>query len=42
VAYTVHASATVGSIHVTVPQASHSAHSITARTQTGSVTIRPG
>jgi hypothetical protein len=26
---------------VTVPQASHSAHSITARTQTGSVTIRP-
>jgi hypothetical protein len=42
VAYTVHASATVGSIHVTVPQASQSAHSITARTQTGSVTIRPG
>ena len=42
VAYTVHASATVGSTHVTVPQASHSAHSITARTQTGSVTIRPG
>ena len=41
-AYTVHASAAVGSIHVTVPQASHSAHSITARTQTGSVTIRPG
>ena len=42
VAYIVHASATVGSIHVTVPQASHSAHSITARTQTGSVTIKPG
>jgi putative adhesin len=42
VAYAVHASATVGSIHVTVPEASNSAHSITARTQTGSVTIRPG
>jgi Putative adhesin len=40
VVYAVHASATVGSIHVTVPQASNSAHSITARTQTGSVTIR--
>jgi hypothetical protein len=34
-------SATVGSIHVTVPQASNSAHSITARAGTGSVTIRP-
>jgi len=42
VAYAIHASATVGSIHVTVPQASNSAHSITARTQTGSVTIQPG
>jgi Putative adhesin len=41
VAYAVHASTGVGSIHVTVPQASNSAHSITARTQTGSVTIRP-
>jgi DUF4097 and DUF4098 domain-containing protein YvlB len=40
VAYAVHASTGVGSIHVTVPQASNSAHSITARTQTGSVTIR--
>jgi hypothetical protein len=42
VAYTVHASATVGSTHVTVARARHSAHSITARTQTGSVTIQPG
>jgi hypothetical protein len=42
VAYAIHASATIGSIHVTVPQASSSAHSITARTQTGSVTIQPG
>jgi DUF4097 and DUF4098 domain-containing protein YvlB len=41
VAYAVHASTSVGSIHVTVTQASSSAHSITARTQTGSVTIRP-
>jgi hypothetical protein len=41
VAYAVHASATVGSVHVTVPQAGNSAHSITARTRTGSVTIRP-
>src|SRR2546429_516014 len=41
VALAVHASAPVGSTHVPVPQASHSAHSITARTQTGSVTIRP-
>jgi Putative adhesin len=41
VAYAVHASATVGSVRVTVPQARSSAHSITARTQTGSVTIRP-
>jgi hypothetical protein len=42
VAYAVHASATVGSVHVTVPQESGSVHSITARTQTGSVTVRPG
>jgi hypothetical protein len=42
VAYAIHASATIGSIHVTVPQARSSAHSITARTQTGSVTIQPG
>ena len=41
VAYAVHASTGVGSIHVTVPQASNSAHSITAHTQTGSVAIRP-
>ena len=41
VAYAIHASAGVGSVHVTVPGASSSAHSITARTQTGSVTIRP-
>jgi len=41
VAYAVHASATLGSIHVTVPQAGNSAHSITARTRTGSVTVRP-
>ncbi|HUL26525.1 MAG TPA: DUF4097 family beta strand repeat-containing protein [Streptosporangiaceae bacterium] len=39
--YAVHASATVGSIHVTVPQASNSTHRITARTGTGSITIRP-
>jgi Toastrack DUF4097 len=42
VAYAIHASATVGSVHVAVPRASSSAHSITARTQTGSVTIQPG
>jgi len=42
VAYAVHASSTVGSTHVTVRQAGNSAHSITARTQTGSVTIQPG
>jgi len=42
VVYDIHASATVGSVHVTVPQAGSSPHSITARTQTGSVTIRPG
>jgi len=41
VVYTVHASATVGSTHVTVPLAGSSAHRITARTQTGTVTIRP-
>jgi hypothetical protein len=41
VAYAVHASTAVGSTHVTVRQASSSAHSITARTQTGSITIRP-
>lgn len=41
VAYAVHASVSVGSIHVTVPQASGSAHSITARARTGSVTIGP-
>jgi hypothetical protein len=41
VVYAVHASATVGSIHVTVPHASNSAHSITARTRTGSITIGP-
>ena len=40
VTYTVHASATVGSTHVSVPQAGNPAHSITAHTQTGSVTIR--
>jgi hypothetical protein len=39
--YAVHASATVGSVHVTVPQASNSDHRITARAGTGSVTIRP-
>jgi DUF4097 and DUF4098 domain-containing protein YvlB len=41
VVYAVHASATVGSVHVTVPHASSSAHSITARARTGSVTIGP-
>jgi hypothetical protein len=41
VAYAVHASTSVGTIHVTVPQAASSAHSITARTQTGSITIQP-
>jgi len=41
VAYAVHASTIVGSVHVTVPQAGNSAHSITARTRTGSVTVRP-
>jgi hypothetical protein len=41
VAYAVHASATVGSVDVTVPRAASSAHSITARTQTGSITIQP-
>jgi putative adhesin len=41
VAYAVHASTSVGTIRVTVPQAASSAHSITARTQTGSVTIQP-
>jgi hypothetical protein len=41
VEYAIHASTTVGSTKVTVPQSSNSAHSITARTQTGSVTIRP-
>jgi Putative adhesin len=41
VAYAVHASASVGDVHVTVPRAAGSAHSITARTQTGSVTIQP-
>jgi hypothetical protein len=40
VQYAVHASVGVGSIHVTVPRAAGSAHSITAHTQTGSVTIR--
>jgi hypothetical protein len=41
VAYAVHASTSVGTIHVTVPRAASSAHSITARTQTGSITIQP-
>ncbi|HEY1347918.1 MAG TPA: DUF4097 family beta strand repeat-containing protein [Streptosporangiaceae bacterium] len=41
VAYAVHASVSVGSIHVRVPQASNSPHSITARARTGSVTIGP-
>jgi hypothetical protein len=41
VAYAVHARATVGSIHVTVPRDAGSAHSITARTETGSITIQP-
>src|SRR5215831_8594831 len=41
VAYAIHASTIVGSVHVTVPQAGNSAHSITARTRTGSVTVRP-
>ena len=41
VTYAIHARTTIGSTHVTVPRASNSAHSITAHTQTGSVTIRP-
>jgi hypothetical protein len=41
VAYAVHASTSVGTIRVTVPRAASSAHSITARTQTGSITIQP-
>jgi Toastrack DUF4097 len=41
VVYAVHASAAVGSVHVTVPHAESSAHSITARTRAGSVTIGP-
>jgi hypothetical protein len=41
VAYAVHASTGVGTIRVTVPRAASSAHRITARTQTGSVTIQP-
>jgi len=41
VAYAVHASVSAGSIHVTVPRAGSSAHSITARTRAGSVTIGP-
>jgi hypothetical protein len=41
VTYAVHASTGVGTIRVTVPRAARSAHSITARTQTGSVTIQP-
>jgi hypothetical protein len=41
VAYAVHASATVGTTRVTVPRTSNPAHSITARTRTGSVTIQP-
>jgi Putative adhesin len=41
VAYAVHASSAVGTVQVTVQQATSSAHSITARAQAGSVTIRP-
>ena len=41
VAYAVHASTGVGTIWVTVPRAASSARSITARTQTGSITIQP-
>ena len=41
VTYAVHASTSIGSIDVTVPRASNSDHSITARTRTGSVTIQP-
>jgi Putative adhesin len=41
VAYAVHASAVAGRVHVTVPQARSSARSITARTESGSITIRP-
>lgn len=41
VSYAVHADTTVGSTHVTVPQASSSAHIITAHTRTGSVTVQP-
>jgi hypothetical protein len=41
VAYAVDARATVGSIHVTVRRAAGSAHRITARTETGSITIQP-
>lgn len=41
VAYAVHASVSAGRIHVTVPRAGSSAHSITARTRAGSVTIGP-
>ena len=41
VAYAVHASTGVGTIRVTVPRAASSARSITARTQTGSITIQP-
>jgi DUF4097 and DUF4098 domain-containing protein YvlB len=41
VSYAVDAGTTVGSTHVTVPQASTSAHIVTAHTKTGSVTIQP-
>jgi hypothetical protein len=41
VSYAVDAGTTVGSTQVTVPQASTSAHVITAHTKTGSVTIQP-
>jgi DUF4097 and DUF4098 domain-containing protein YvlB len=41
VRYAVDAKTSVGSTHVTVPRSGGSAHTITARTQTGSVTVRP-
>jgi len=41
VAYAVHASTGVGTIHVTVPRSASSAHSITVRTGTGSITVQP-
>jgi hypothetical protein len=41
VPYAVDANTRVGGTHVTVPRSAGSAHAITARTQTGSVTIRP-